>query len=339
MLAAALCLSMTACGDTSYAVKSGNITIPTGVYILSKIDAVSQAASHEDFDKEKENVLENVIEDQKIELWVDEKATERLKEFLYIEQKFAESGLTLSEEDKAAAKHTSESIWPFYKENYEKIGIAESSYTARIENSYKSSALFLQQYGKGGAEEIPEADLKAELKNNYATVQMISFGTKESDGTAMTDANKQVVENEAKSYLERAKKGEDIVTLINAKKEADATEESPANIDETADYKETVHNGDASSSGVVSAELSKQVFEKAEIGTPALLSDDSGYYVVLRTASDTSDENFKAMNDQLRFDLKGDAYTDAVTAAAKEIDMELNPNVVSTFSAKKLLGA
>lgn len=336
LLAAVLCLSVTACGDTSYSMKLGDITVPTGVYVLSKIDAVSEATTHEDFDSELEKPLENVIEEQPISAWIDREAEELTKEFLYVEEKFAEAGMELSEDDLAAAKNTVDSLWSFYQENYEKIGIAQSSYLARIQNSYKSRALFLAQYGKGGTEAVAEADLKAELKNNYAEVQLLSFSTNEEDGTAMTEANKQTVKKEAQSYLDRVEKGEDIVALINEKKEAEATEDAPANIDETADYKETIHNGTATAT--VSEALSKEIFEKAKAGTPALLSDESAYYVVLRHPSDTSKENFEEMYDTLVFDVKGEAYKDVISAAAKELKPELNANVVKTFSAKKLMG-
>lgn len=343
-LAAALCLSQTACGDTSYIMKANSITVPAGVYILNEIDAISKAYSHEDFDSELKNVMDNKIEDKSLEVWVQEQAKQSTLEYLAVEQQFAEAKLELTEDELSAATYSSDNMWQFYQENYQKVGIAQSSYTARIENSYKSNALFMKEYGKGGAKEISEADLKKDLKENYAQVDVLTFSTQDEEGTAMTDADKKTVETEAKAYLERAKKGEEMATLIAEKKKADADKTA----DDTEDAKEdtateetsvpeVIHNGDASQSGTVSASLSTLIFEKAKEGTPTLLSDDSAYYVVLRDAVVTTDADFEEMRETLAFNIKGDEYKDTLAETAKALTPEINDNTVKTFSVSKLM--
>lgn len=337
-LTAMMCISLTSCADTSWAAKYEDTTIPAGVYIMNQMTALNEARSHEDYDSELEDIWDNKIEDQSMEDWINDRAKELTEEYVQVRKQFGESGLTLSEEDLDAIDYSVESVWSSASDQYEDVGVSESSYEAMLIKTYEQQALFDAKYGEGGTDEVGDEDLMAYYKENYAQVQILSFSTYDSEaGAAMDDTAKAEVKKTADEYLERAKAGESMVTLINDKKVQDAKDagQEEPEIDESADYMQTIQKSTSSYS--VSDTLRDAIFADAKVGEPILLSDDNAYYLVLRHDVEEDAEGFEDAKSSLLYAMKSEEFNDSIAEQAEELEITWNDDALKKFKPEKLV--
>lgn len=336
VIAGLLCFSMTACTDTTYAMTQGDTKIPSGIYILNQLTALNEAQQHEDYDSTLKNPLDNKIEDLSLSDWINQRAKELTKEYQVIESWFAEKGLSLDEEDLESIKYTVDTNWNAYSSSYTEIGIAKSSYTALVTNTYKEQTLFNSYYAKGGTEEISDEDLMAHFESDYALVKTITFSTLNSDGEAMSSEEKAEVETKAKSYVERANKGENMDDLIEECmiNYAEENDKETPEFEEDADYMQIVKKGE--SSLYVSTKLNTAIFESAKVGQAVLLSDDNAYYVVMRYDPDKNEDTFEEMRTSVLYDLKGEDFDQILADKADEMKVTWNDGAIKKFKAKKL---
>jgi hypothetical protein len=338
VMAAMFCLSVTACGDTSYSAVAEGEKLPAGLYILCQLSALGEVSSQEDYDATLEDPWDNVIDGMKVEDWVNQRAQELLKTYVEVEKEFEEKGLELSEDDLKEVDNLVESNWPNYQETYEEYGISEDSYRLQITNSKKYTELFLHYYGEGGEEEITDDQLMAHYQEEYAQFKMISFSKYDSEtGETMDDEGLADVKAEADRYLELAKEdGADFDALIEQYEKETSTSDST---DEETDTEETnnmimIQKDEASY--YVSSKLSSAIFEEAKIGEPILLSDDYGYYVVLRYDVADDETSYEQMRETVLYDLKKDDFDAVLLERAESLDFEMNQDAVKRYKATKL---
>ncbi len=330
-MAATMGILLTSCGDTSYSMKLGDITVPTGVYILNKMDTITAAQSHEDYDTATTDPLSLTLEGISFTDWVDREADLRTKEFLYTTQQFDALALTIPEEDLALAQQSIDALWPFYQESYEAVGVAESSLYAMIELDYKNQQLFLYTYGEDGTDPVTEDQLLETWEDDYAYIQVLSFSTLDDTGVALDDVSKELVEAEAEGYLARLEDGEDIVDLINDK----MLEDNPdATIDNTADYRQLINRFESTS---FEDDVRDEILDSNDYDEGMLVEDANGYYVVVRQEM-TEGADYDEQKDYVRYAIKGEEFEAAVREGAEALTPEINQNTVNTFSVNHLMG-
>ena len=174
VMALAMCAGLTGCysENNTWAVKSGDSTLPIGGYIYYLSSAYSEAAGKVDTGSE---VLRSQVDGQNASEWVKEKALDYLYSYCYVNQKFNELGLSLDEDELDSVEYVTNNMWGYYKEPFENMGIAESSFREAYSTyNAKLSKLLGVMYGEGGELALPEDELHEYYTGKYVYYKYIS---------------------------------------------------------------------------------------------------------------------------------------------------------------------
>ncbi|MGI5959575.1 MAG: hypothetical protein ACOX60_09190 [Massiliimalia sp.] len=339
-MAVTLCLSAASCGDTSWAMKVEDTQVPAGIYILNQFSAYNDATSHEDFDAEKADIWDNKLDDKDLADWINDTAADKTKEYIQIENMFAEAGLSLDNSDQQTLDYYKSMQWSSSEDIYNDIGVAESSYESWMLNQLKKQKVFDYYYSAEGPAPVDEATLKESFLANYAKVHMISFSLLDDTGAALDDEGKAAVKATADSYLQRAQQGEDMPSLIiDYQKQQAADSESEfdeSTVDTTA---QVIKKGEMSFTNYIPDAVNSGIFETAQIGQPILLEDESGYYLVLKYDLTDDQEAFEEVRSAILSDLKSDEFDQIVSDAADGLKVTYNDEAIDQFTAKKVYKA
>lgn len=226
--AAAVMSSMTACGEnTTWGATIDGSDIPAGIFIYylqsayysaqSKLNeensASSDAISSADGTTTTAAVFSSQIDGKDAKTWIYDEATKSMQEYAAIEAKFTELGLTITADEKDAAKVYCDQIWDYAGEYYTKMGISEKSYTSLYLNSQKRDKVFKTIYSEGGEYAVSDDEIKTYLDENYAMINYIAMELKDGSGNLLKSDGKAEMMSMAESYVERYKNGEDFDAL------------------------------------------------------------------------------------------------------------------------------
>lgn len=226
--AAAVMSSMTACGEnTTWGATIDGSDIPAGIFIYylqsayysaqSKLNeensASSDAIASADGTTTTAAVFSSQIDGKDAKTWIYDEATKSMQEYAAIEAKFTELGLTITADEKDAAKVYCDQIWDYAGEYYTKMGISEKSYTSLYLNSQKRDKVFKTIYSEGGEYAVSDDEIKTYLDENYAMINYIAIELKDGSGNLLKSDGKAEMMSMAESYVERYKNGEDFDAL------------------------------------------------------------------------------------------------------------------------------
>ena len=153
--------SMTACGEnTTWGATIDGSDIPAGIFIYylqsayysaqSKLNeensASSDAVASADGTTTTAAVFSSQIDGKDAKTWIYDEATKSMQEYAAIEAKFTELGLTITADEKDAAKVYCDQTWDYAGEYYTKMGISEKSFTSLYLNSQKRDKVFKTIY-------------------------------------------------------------------------------------------------------------------------------------------------------------------------------------------------
>ena len=249
--AAAVMSSMTACGEnTTWGATIDGSDIPAGIFIYylqsayysaqSKLNeensASSDAVASADGTTTTAAVFSSQIDGKDAKTWIYDEATKSMQEYAAIEAKFTELGLTITADEKDAAKVYCDQTWDYAGEYYTKMGISEKSFTSLYLNSQKRDKVFKTIYSEGGENAVSDDEIKTYLDENYAMINYIAMELKDGSGNLLKSDGKAEIMSMAESYVERYKNGEDFDALnaeytayydnLKAEAEAAAAEEA-----------------------------------------------------------------------------------------------------------------
>ena len=226
--AATVMSSMTACGEnTTWGATIDGSDIPAGIFIYylqsayysaqSKLNeensASSDAIASADGTTTTAAVFSSQIDGKDAKTWIYDEATKSMQEYAAIEAKFTELGLTITADEKDAAKVYCDQIWDYAGEYYTKMGISEKSYTSLYLNSQKRDKVFKTIYSEGGEYAVSDDEIKTYLDENYAMINYIAMELKDGSGNLLKSDGKAEMMSMAESYVERYKNGEDLDAL------------------------------------------------------------------------------------------------------------------------------
>lgn len=209
-------VSLAGCGGSTWAMKTENAEISSGVYNYCLFAGYQNALySVDDYTQP---VLDQEIDGKPAEEWIRNYALEYfVKPFLVVDEKFNELGLTLDDTTRYNAEQAAINDWSTYKSTFQTYNITRDDYQyVSYDYNAKFSAIFEAIYGKGGEQEVPQADMDDYFDKNYAAVDYIVVETVNTDGTTMSD-------DEIKALVEQF---QDFAKQINA---ADMTMDDAAN--------------------------------------------------------------------------------------------------------------
>ena len=226
--AAAVMSSMTACGEnTTWGATIDGSDIPAGIFIYylqsayysaqSKLNeensASSDAVASADGTTTTAAVFSSQIDGKDAKTWIYDEATKSMQEYAAIEAKFTELGLTITADEKDAAKVYCDQTWDYAGEYYTKMGISEKSFTSLYLNSQKRDKVFKTIYSEGGEYAVSDDEIKTYLDENYAMINYIAMELKDGSGNLLKSDGKAEIMSMAESYVERYKNGEDFDAL------------------------------------------------------------------------------------------------------------------------------
>lgn len=311
--AAAVMSSMTACGEnTTWGATIDGSDIPAGIFIYylqsayysaqSKLNeensASSDAIASADGTTTTAAVFSSQIDGKDAKTWIYDEATKSMQEYAAIEAKFTELGLTITADEKDAAKVYCDQIWDYAGEYYTKMGISEKSYTSLYLNSQKRDKVFKTIYSEGGEYAVSDDEIKTYLDENYAMINYIAMELKDGSGNLLKSDGKAEMMSMAESYVERYKNGEDFDAL-NAEYtayydnlKATAAEEAAnaaADEAETETYTAEVTPSDAEAALEDNADEITDSAETAEDATEAPVEDTAEAEETADTAEETAE--------------------------------------------------
>ena len=376
-LCSAMALSLGACGnniagpDTTYAAVIDGYKVPAGVFIAMQMNSYYDAAYYTEPTDESEETTasteaaettaseteattttaftDKVIEDKPVREWINDEATKSMQEFVAVENKFDELGLSFEDNEKEKTKVYLDSIWEYYGSNYEDAGISENSQLLIMLNSTKKNKIFDYYYAEGGQDEISEADIRAYLDENNKRINYIKMELKDGEGNLLKSEGKDEIKKMAEDYIERIKGGENFAAVSKEysdyydKITADAAESTDNGAtDESADAEET-KSSYTDNETVISKDgtsPSEAVVTKAfesKVGDVFLVEEDEVYYVV--TVLDLyADENYYSDNESVvRHQLKDDEFDQTVDSWTETQNVELNEAAYKRYKIEKFL--
>ena len=376
-LCSAMALSLGACGnniagpDTTYAAVIDGYKVPAGVFIAMQMNSYYDAAYYTEPTDESEETTasteaaetaaseteattttaftDKVIEDKPVRDWINDEATKSMQEFVAVENKFDELGLSFEDNEKEKTKVYLDSIWEYYGPNYENAGISENSQLLIMLNSTKKNKIFDYYYAEGGQDEISEADIRAYLDENNKRINYIKMELKDGEGNLLKSEGKDEIKKMAEDYIKRIKGGEDFAAVSKEysdyydKLTADAAESTDDGADdESADTEET-ESSYTDNETVISKDgtsPSEAVVTKAfesKVGDVFLVEEDEVYYVV--TVLDLyADENYYSDNESVvRHELKDDEFDKTVDSWTETQNVELNEAAYKRYKIEKFL--
>lgn len=303
--AAAVMSSMTACGEnTTWGATIDGSDIPAGIFIYylqsayysaqSKLNeensASSDAIASADGTTTTAAVFSSQIDGKDAKTWIYDEATKSMQEYAAIEAKFTELGLTITADEKDAAKVYCDQIWDYAGEYYTKMGISEKSYTSLYLNSQKRDKVFKTIYSEGGEYAVSDDEIKTYLDENYAMINYIAMELKDGSGNLLKSDGKAEMMSMAESYVERYKNGEDFDAL-NAEYTAyyDNLKAAAAEEAETETSTAEVTPSDAEAALEDNADEITDSAETAEDATEAPTEDTAEAEETADTAEETAE--------------------------------------------------
>lgn len=350
--------AFTGCADTSYAAVIDGTSIPAGVYIYNLFSASSDAVSavseaNPDLDTTADgfSYFDCEVNGVSFSDYVKQATIENCKHYVAVEKMFDELGLTLTAEQTKTINDTANSAWndtntyaqyyygyDTFGAYYESCGIGKSSYKIMVANQEKESAIFEAYYGETGKEPVATADINNYIAENYALVRYIAVKLTDSNGDAISDADK-LAEKEAlaNGYAEKLNAGTAFSAVLKEYNDSVSTTATTT----AEDAKESDNDRIVSKTQTTpSKELVAYIFEQ-ENGKATVFKGETYYYVVIRydITQKSGDidylENYKST---ALHAMKDDAFNDAFKAYYADYAVETNENAINRYSPEAILG-
>ena len=209
VLSLAIMASATACSgaDKSWAVKNDNLTVPIGAYIYNLYSAYQQASVQvEDSTKP---ILEQTVEDQDAATWIKENALRQTKSILVIDDKMKELNISLTEDELQQVSDQTDSYWGSISTAMTEYGVSKSSFNLAYADYYtKYAKVFDAIYGKGGTQEVSDADVKDYYVTNYMAFSYVLAPIIDmTTGTNLSEDELSQLDTEFKDYAAKINDG------------------------------------------------------------------------------------------------------------------------------------
>lgn len=331
-MAAILAVIMTACNNNpTWVARHGETEVPPGAYIAYLMMGLDEASTKvEDSSK----LLSGEIDGKAVSDYIVDFAKAEVNKLFGIQSKFAEVGLSLTEEN--ITEHTSfaDELYNARKSYYEAVGISKESLKMITETSMKSALLFNHFYGVGGEFALTDQEFDNVLNTNYYRASYhvfpkIDFTTGQALGQETLDQNKA----KADQFLARAKAGENFVDLMWEHRSQQEGETETVTREEDYNYQYLIAKSATTSYPPVFLEGLGAAAE----GDIFSLEDDYYYYVVQKLVPADATQ---AQKDQYRLgvtrEAKYDEYTKMTGDWAQALEIVYNDQAFKAYTPKRV---
>lgn len=206
--AAVAATAMSGCTSASqYPMSAGDTKVNAGVYInyvIGEMNNQVYALYYSGEISDPSECFSKDIEGENFTDVVKNSAVKRTKEFMAVNEKFDEFGLSLTDEDIAAIEASVDSNWAQNGDLLEYTGVSRESYKQVLEASYKRQAIFDYYFAEGGVEEVSDSDVQSYVEENYIRYKAITYPKSSAeDETERAEADAEIQER-FNNYLAEA---------------------------------------------------------------------------------------------------------------------------------------
>ncbi len=327
-----LCMSLGACysEDNTWAAKHGDDVMPIGAYIYYLSSAYTDAGNRVSAN---DKILSASIDGQSAKDWMKDRALSYIGAYYYVCDQFDELGLSLTDEDLASIDSSANTFWGYYKTGMENMGISQESFKkAFAEYNIRAQMVMNATYGKGGAQEIPESELRGYYTDTYDYYTYMYVSKSKSDennnSVAITDEEKDEMLKNLNDLCGDINGGE--ITFAEAHNNysyaemATPTYEAPATV-----KKENVHEN-------IAKELPGMKDNEAKV-----VEVETGVYLLQKLSLEEYLDNVMADEDQrkaLLSEYKGTEFSEELLEKGKALSgVEVNQAAIKKISADKVV--
>lgn len=210
-------LSFGACQSGATALTTSGQTISSSLYNWYLVQAYNAAC---ELNGGKEGLFTAQLEGKEASAWIQDKAVALCKEYLAIEQKFDERGLSVGSDGDELVEATVSQYWKAagYSRNYETLGVDETAFRAASLNDYKREQVF-EDMKDELITELTNDQQQAYYQSHYALIKFIAlpYDSKEDDSedAGSPEAEETSYEAAFDRYLSRLKGGADFDVIID----------------------------------------------------------------------------------------------------------------------------
>lgn len=325
-VAAVLAVSATGCnGSPEWVMKTDRYSMGSGAYLDIMMTSINSAGSQVDM-KATEDLFKQKIDDKSVSDWIQEDAERQAKIYMAVNEKFAEDGLELSEEELSTLDAQIASYYPQYQMyyGYEVKGISEDSFRESMLLAAKQSKLFQNLYGEGGTKAVSNEEAKQYYSEHVAKYKAIPL-TKDSGDDETAEKNNQDLKTKAEGYLERINNGESIDDVYAEHQTSMHNENTTLAFSYMYDTDEKI------------PALKEAVFN-AEIGGPAVLIElNSGFYIIQRADHMANESEITSANGTTINCMKFPEFEEEMLKYADEnCDIQVNNSMIKKYTPKKV---
>lgn len=227
VLAAAMAVSASGCGDQSWSYRAGDVSLTTGTYIYNLLNGYYEASDLVESPDEVKDILKAEVtgtdgdsETKTVEQYAYDEADETSVRMIAIESLFNKYGLTLDETEDQAARNYATQVWSTAKKMFEGYGVSEESFTyCYADYSVKYGQVFEYLYSKDGEKSVSDDELKAYFAENYKGYAYFNLSMAETDSNdqavAKSDAEFEKAESDFAGYVDMINKGSDYKSVVS----------------------------------------------------------------------------------------------------------------------------
>lgn len=321
---AALVMGFAGCGgDTSWTYRSANAEVTSGMYIGLSIDALQTAYSQEGVDSQS-SIFSQEIEGYDGLTWVVNRTEQLAKQYLAIEEKFQELGLSFTEEEEAEINSYATAYWDYVSSIYEDEGCGQTSFTKLVFNTEKQQKIFEALYGPGGEREVSEDELRTYYEKDYVKTVYFSVSLIDENREMLEDDELEAQKQEAEKLLQRIQDGE-AIEEVKAAYNAETGEDTATDAADTSEYIYT-------DSGYPD-KLKTALFD-AEDNAVGLVEDANYIYIWQKLPLD--DAGFEQNKSSILSRLKGEEFTELLAEWGSELAVTENEPGIKKHNPKNL---
>lgn len=324
----------TGCSNTAWAIKSGNVTIPTGVYayyLLSNASSVYQQANNATTTTTANKTITlpwaQKIDNEPATTWAINNAILSCEEVIFIEQQCAARKITLTASEEASAKSKADSSYGSYESLFTKNGIGETSVERTEEATALSNKLFDSYYGTGGDKAVSETDLDNYYTKNYVHVKEIFINTEDSSGKALTGAKLTAATNKAnEAYSDATQDKSDFDSLVKKYNEDSKMTSNP----DGYIFSKTTAQSQSLDQNFIDLAFSLKV------GSVGKVQSGKGIFIVYKVPVDPKASTFNSQKESILSALKGTEYSNFVKSSSGKLKIEKNSSTFSHFTPESM---
>ena len=338
LLAVLMIVGMTACGDTSWAAKYGDNSVPTGVYTLCVLTEYASAYAN----GYTANGLDTQIKGKDADgtektvtaaEFIMERANEDFENYIAVKDLFEKEGLVISQSDYDSV---ADQLKGYYNANidvYTANGVSEKSFNELLINHSLRSNQLYDKYCDISNSDISEADIRAYYEDNYLCFNYMLFNAIDYDSYIALDTTDQVYVNELMNLESIANQN------LSEEEFLKKANEYNDNLVREGGTWYPISAATASTTGNLSGIYS--FVNDLDIGESSVYTFNYSdmYNVILlaqRIKTEAGDKNYEDTKANVIAEICDDQYYDIISEHYKSMGVVENLNAKTTFAVEKL---